>query len=387
MTHRRDWHFITCEYPPGVGGVADHTRRLARALAERQQRVHVWCPAERSEPPLDAGVRVHALAAPFTRGGLRKLHDLLDAEPGPRRLFVQWVPHGYSPRSLNVPFCAWVMARARRGDRVELMVHEPFLAFREGSWRQDAAAVVHRAMIAMLLRAATHVWVSIPAWADAVRPYAGRGLPIEWLPVPSNVTPVDDPARVRAARRRCGGELAMRFGHFGTYGDWTRRELRAVTPLLLARVPGAHLLLVGRDSDRFGAELGAALPELAGRIHWTGVLEEPDLSVHLQACDVMLQPFADGASSRRCSLQAALAHGLATVTTVGRLSEPFWTGTQAAAAVPAGDREALVSAAASLAADAGPRARLGAAGRALYDERFTLQGVVATLLSNDLGSA
>ena len=33
---------------------------------------------------------------------------------------------------------------------VELMVHEPFLAFREGSWRQDLVALVHRLMITVL---------------------------------------------------------------------------------------------------------------------------------------------------------------------------------------------------------------------------------------------
>ena len=36
----------------------------------------------------------------------------------PRRLFVQWVPHGFGYKSLNMPFCLWVWRRARGGDSV-----------------------------------------------------------------------------------------------------------------------------------------------------------------------------------------------------------------------------------------------------------------------------
>ena len=38
-------HFVTCEYPPRVGGVADYTAALARELARRGERVHVWTAA------------------------------------------------------------------------------------------------------------------------------------------------------------------------------------------------------------------------------------------------------------------------------------------------------------------------------------------------------
>ena len=45
---------------------------------------------------------------------------------------MQWVPHGFGYRSMNLGFCLWLRPRARSGDQVELMVHEPYLEF---SWR------------------------------------------------------------------------------------------------------------------------------------------------------------------------------------------------------------------------------------------------------------
>ena len=38
------FHLITCEYPPEVGGVAEHTRSVATGLAAAGVSVHVWCP-------------------------------------------------------------------------------------------------------------------------------------------------------------------------------------------------------------------------------------------------------------------------------------------------------------------------------------------------------
>ena len=69
-------------------------------------------------------------------------------------MIVQWVPHAYGFRAMNLGFCLWLWSRASRGDDIELMVHEPYLAFWGGSWRQTAAAIVHRLMTVVLLRSA-----------------------------------------------------------------------------------------------------------------------------------------------------------------------------------------------------------------------------------------
>ena len=132
-------HLITPEFPPAVGGVGCYTRLVARGLSEAGEEVHVWCPQTEpvlsDPPPPHAADRfsVHPELGEFRRADLDRTGRLLDAFPAPRRMIVQWVPHAYGRHSMNVTFCLWLWRRARHGDRIELMVHEPFLAFWEGN--------------------------------------------------------------------------------------------------------------------------------------------------------------------------------------------------------------------------------------------------------------
>ena len=163
------WHIITSEYPPQTGGVSDYTQLVAQGLAEAGDEVHVWCPsteatsddttdgdAEGAERNVGGpGVLVNRHFGNFRRSDLGRVDDLLEQFSAPRRLLVQWVPHGYGSRSMNLAFCLWLRRRAvKHQDAVEVMVHEPYLNFGEGSWKQSGAAAVHRLMTMVLLNAA-----------------------------------------------------------------------------------------------------------------------------------------------------------------------------------------------------------------------------------------
>jgi hypothetical protein len=45
-TYEREWHIITCEYPPEIGGVADYTFQIAKSLSERGIRAVVGAPGK-----------------------------------------------------------------------------------------------------------------------------------------------------------------------------------------------------------------------------------------------------------------------------------------------------------------------------------------------------
>jgi hypothetical protein len=304
-------------------------------------------------------------------------------DPG-ATVLVQWVPHAFGRQSLNMAFCRWIWRLGRGGLQVEVMIHEPFLSFREGSWRQDGAAVVHRAMIVLLLRAAQRVWVSIPAWQRRVRPWLlGRDVPMTWLPVPSGVGVSVNAERVSAIRARYLGRSRHLLGHFGTYGKATAAPLDASLRRVLRTDPTLSVLLIGRDSERGRDAVLGDIPDAEARVHATGALDADEVSCHLQACDLLLQPYIDGASSRRSTLMAGLAHGLPLVTTVGRLSEEFWEteNGRSLIAVPVDD-EKLADAVRTLLADNGQRERLGPAARALYDRRFALRHIVGALMAS-----
>src|SRR6476646_9304789 len=101
-------HGLTCEYPPQRGGVSDYTYLVAGGLAAAGDEVHVWCPGATGAAPAQRGVTVHRALGRLGLADLRRTGRALDAFPGPRRILLQWVPHGFGMRAMNVPFCAWL---------------------------------------------------------------------------------------------------------------------------------------------------------------------------------------------------------------------------------------------------------------------------------------
>lgn len=381
------WHIITCEYPPQPGGVSDYTKLVAKELAAAGDEVHVWCPPavnatalESCAPAKGGSVYVHRDCGDFKRRDLRLLHAALNQFESPRRLLVQWVPHGYGFRSMNLAFCWWLWRRARRSrDRVEVMIHEPFLPFSAASLKRSAVAAVHRLMTIVLLRAASQVWISSLAWASRLRPYAfGRAWSFDWLPVGSNIPLINNPAAVNVVRTRYAGDERKVVGHFGTYEHNTAQMLDSFLPLTLQHT-GRIVLLMGRGSEQMREQLLQTHPEFADRIHATGVLDPADLSVHLQACDLMLQPYIDGVTGRRTSVMVALSHGIPVVTTQGKLTEPIWIESGAVALAPVNDAAAVEDLVARIFNDPAEQARLGHRAKELYRERFDLAHTIAAL--------
>jgi glycosyltransferase involved in cell wall biosynthesis len=375
------WHIITSEYPPQAGGVSDYTHGVAAGLAAQGDEVHVWCPTCPGTQQQAEGVIVHRELGTLAPSDLRRVGRELDRFSSPRRLLVQWVPHGYGYRSMNLMFCWWLWNRAaRHGDRIEIVVHEPYLAFHPTSLRQNAAALVHRLMTVFLLRAAEQVWMSIPEWERRWRPYAlGRQIRFQWLPIPSNIPITDNPKGIQNVRRRYVADDATLIGHFGTFG-WPITSM--LEPILLGLLEGAAkqtVILMGIGSEKFRAELIRNQPQLSRLVQATGALSGEDLSCHVAACDLLIQPYPDGVSSRRTSFMVGLNHGKPIVTTIGPLSEPFWSETEALALAPVEDSNRFVQLVQLLRTDVAERTRMGRAARALYQERFDISYTIAAL--------
>jgi glycosyltransferase involved in cell wall biosynthesis len=374
MTER---HLITGEYPPASGGVADYTAAIAGGLADAGERVHVWCGGLDGHAE-ENGIVVHRVLGEFAAADLARLSAALDASAGPRRLLVQWVPHAFGRRALNVGFSRWVRSRALdAADDVDVMVHEPFLPF-HGGVRQHAAAAVQRLMTATVIRSARRVWVATPAWADFCRPYARR-TPFSWAPVPSGV-PVCDSNGGESPLRALGVTPGMPLvGCFGRGGGYQREVLADVARLMRSRRSSARLLLIGAGGDELRAHILAADPALGPHVIATGPVPAAVVSHALRACTAMLQPYADGVCGRHSSVMAALAHGSAIVTTDGRFTEPIWRESNAVLLVRSGARAKLADAIAGLLQDEGERARLSAAAVRLYADRFDVRHTIAAL--------
>lgn len=377
------WHVLTGEYParpagasgdggPSSGGVGDYTRALACELLRRGHDVHVWCPSGHPEAG-DGAIRLHSLPDAFGGRARAALQSAWDAMPG--TVLLQYVPNALGAGGLNVPFCRWLLRR--RGNRdVRVMFHEPYFYF---SWSPtgNLRALVQRLMAKLLVEASRKVYLSTEAWRRYL-PSSGAAVV---LPIPSTIPRCADPAAVARVRAELTGSASELVGHFGTYGDHVSRALGPIVPLVLAGRPSASFVCIGRRSDAFAATLRARHPDLAGRIHHTGPLSPQDAASAIRACDVMAQPYPDGITTRRSSVMAPLANGVATVSTAGDLSERIWNDTKAVALAPAGASAAFAAKILGLLEDPAARATLSQSGRQAYDTHFSIERSVDTLLT------
>jgi polysaccharide biosynthesis protein PslF len=335
---------VSGEYPPDVGGLADYTAYLRRALAARGVHVEVLT---RARGPSESSVHrsVH-------RWNARSLAHLVRLAPRHGIVHLQYQPAAFD--LLGDMCLVPLVLRARA--RVVTTFHDarvPYLFPKAGPLRRLAVRLLARTSAAVV---AADVRDLLALRAPAARSYR--------VPIGSNVPNAPPPDYQREVfRARLGlapGQLAVAY--FGLLnaskglptlvGAWQR---------VLAAEPTARLLLLGGatgasdPTDRATAD--RVLPDLdrfGDRVVRTGYLQPAALSAHLLAADVALLPFADGASPRRGSLLACAAHGLPIVSTA-----PASAGLeQVILAVPAGDADALGRAVLRVASEPDLRERL-----------------------------
>lgn len=374
------WHILSPELPPDCGGVGDYAAQVAEGLARAAQGpITVWTPASARRWVGAPGVDVQSLPDRFGPLTTHALAARLDADGADTRLLVQYVPNVLGRRGANLAFCRWLRARHDRGQDVRVMFHEPYLYFR---WRPDhlAVAIAQRAMAATMLRAATEVYVSTSTWRRYLEPYGRAARRAIEIPIPAAIPFVDDNGRV-AARRAAVGARGLTVGHFGSYGSHVAPLLARALTTVLAQARDTTAICTGDRGDLFAADLIRREPSLAGRVHASGRASADAISIDLQACDLLLQPYPDGVTTRRTSLMAGLANGRPVLTTDGSLTEDVWRTTGAVACAPSGDPQAFGTTALRLLHDEAGRAALGSRGRATYLERFDLTHTIAALLA------
>jgi glycosyltransferase involved in cell wall biosynthesis len=390
MSH---WTILTCEYPPRCGGVGDYTAQLAAALVAAGDEVTVVCPprADPSAPAATgAGIEVVVLDDTYGRAGRRILDRMLDerARGSDSSMLVQYVPTGFGLRGANIPFCRWLLARSQKPTSdIRIMFHEPYFEYTWSPLRQNALAAAERVMARTLLRAASRVYLSTDAWRRYLAPHAPNGRADEFLalPIPSAIPKCNDADSVTRRRRQLLGSSTQLIGHFGTFGSQIVPMLTEALVTLLDRRRDLSAVCIGHGSDEFVRSVMEANPAVRGRVHGTGRLEALDTAASIAACDLMLQPYIDGVTTRRTSTMAGLINRRPIVTTTGHLTEPIWQETAAVALGP--DLESLVASAIGLLDSANDRDRLAERGERLYNQRFSLMQTVRCLRGVAEGAA
>jgi glycosyltransferase involved in cell wall biosynthesis len=329
--------FISAEFPPMQGGVGDCTNEIAKALVSRGVETHVVTTADRQLATVDreGGVHIRRLVAKWDWGALptvrRAVRDTradivhIQYQTGAFGMhpMINFTPRLLTSRPLR-PLSPHPNRGSRDGEtgresgvRIVTTFHDlkvPYLFPKAGHMREWVTKVLARSSDAVI---ATNP-------EDHLRLETLGLRHLELVPIGSNIPTAPPPNYQRAEwRTRLGvGEKETLLSYFGFLNESKGAEtlVRA-----LAQISNAKLLMVGGQvgaSDptnvaylervkKLIAELG-----LRPRVLWTGHTPATEVSANLLASDICVLPYRDGASFRRGSFMAALAHGLPIVTTL-----------------------------------------------------------------------
>lgn len=346
------------------------TEQLARAVAVLGYEVHIISSKE-SRPYVTTSWR--SLLEPVDLG-FAQLHPIIKkwnwkavsqvADTAVRHEFdlvnIQYQAAAYDMRSPAINLLPW---RLRGVAKTAVTFHDlrtPYLFPKAGKLRQTA--VYHMA------KQADGIIVTNPGDEDTLRPLVDN--PLAQIPIGSNIiAPAPDAETIQAVREKLGlDDEVVLLGYFGFLN-----ETKGADTLLEAmkRLNGRfHLVFIGgqtgsSDGDNNAAFLGELRQQiddegLTARIHWTGFVDDAEVSTYLHAADLMVMPYHDGASLRRGTLMAALAHKRPLITTTPQLPIPELTHGENIYFIPPNNPNALTLAIQITTTDDALRHRLGA---------------------------
>lgn len=362
---------VTGEYPPMQGGVGAFTRELAQALAALGHTIHVITSTDAAVrhdsshwrdlvEPVDAGYAlIHPRVRRWRYPSLATIVDLsqryeLDL------VNVQYQAAAYNMRSPAINLLPWRM----KGLLVTVVTfHDlrvPYLFPKAGRWRRKAIDfMARRAAGVIATNEADYHALAIPL-ADPDR--------LVKIPIGSNILPhAAATDRTDSVRSKLGLSHSDRLiGYFGFLNE--SKGADSLLRALAALDQHFHLLFIGgefgssdpRNNQQFSQGIRQLASELGlgERVHWTGFVPETEVSAYLYAVEQMVMPYRDGASLRRGTIMAALAHGRPLITTQPALPTPELIHGDNVHFVAPEDSVALAQAIRRLAEDADYRQRL-----------------------------
>ena len=364
---------VTGEYPPMTGGVGAFSQELAQALAAAGHEIHIitstqaWPPDvkkkfQRVQEPLELDfARIHPYVKKWGLGELHKIADIVIRQEL-SLVNIQYQAAAYNMRSPAVNLLPW---RLHGVAVTAVTFHDlrvPYLFPKAGRLR--------RAAVNFMARQADGVIATNPADYQVLQKVAGNSR-VAQIPIGSNIDLYEvTPQEITAAR----AELSLAADDYllGYFGFLNESKGADVLVQALAGLPeNIHLVFIGgragssdaANNAAFGQQLEALIARLglAQRVHWTGFVPAHHVSTWLQAADTLVMPYRDGASLRRGTLMAALAHGRPLVTTTPAAPTPELVHGRNVWLAPPGDAAALAAAIQTVARHPELRQRLGQA--------------------------
>jgi glycosyltransferase involved in cell wall biosynthesis len=331
--------FVTGEYPPMQGGIASHCRVLAQTLTQQGHTVAVFSDEQASS---DApGISLTHKPKHWRYGALKAIdqwakHETLDVI----NLHYQTAAYQMSPFIHFMPDVV-------RSAPVVTTFHDlrfPYLFPKAGRLRDW--------IVMRLARASAGVITTNHEDFRRLQNLKHS----ELIPIGSSIqTPLPPDFQREDWRKRAEAQPEdFLIAHFGflNHSKGIETLLQSVALLVNAGLPMRLLMIGGRtgSSDPTNAAYAGQVDglintlNLKDRICWTGFVDDQAASAFFAAADVVALPFLDGASYRRSSLMAAIAHEAAIVTTKPTISIPTFRNGENLMLVMPGNVKALSAA-------------------------------------------
>ena len=287
---------LTGEYPPSIGGVAGYAGQWVAHVADDEAVAVIRIVTGDSHDATDAVRPVHSVSSWSNLHELNRTRRTIVGDDADCILF-HYVPHMYSPRGLPVGVVVLLLAcrlTARR-TRVISLLHE--FAVAPTTVRSSFASVAQWALTAAIAAMSHRVVLTTPARLQLVaRRLSFVSKKLIFIPIsPSIALP-----SVRYSASRHPVVLHVGSAHPSTRTDWVREAAAQ----LAQSCPEAKCVVTGPTLDAAGVfNVGHVSDEELGRL--------------LASAEVVLQPFSDGASTRRTTIVNALVAGRPVVSSVG----------------------------------------------------------------------
>ncbi len=343
---------ITGEYPPMEGGVGDFTQQLGQTLVTQGHEVYVLAGQDETSPlSSENHLTIHRQVRDWGWAAHSQIMRWVK-QTQPDVINIQYQAAAYQLRGGICLFPRW----QRRNLTIPVVttfhdLRPPYLFPKAGAMREWAICQMAQ-YSSGIITTNDDDYTELTAELIDKEPKPQ----IRLIPIGSNIAPMPpagyDRANWRARHNFGEEELLLGFFGFLNRSKGVETLVKATAKLIQDGVPARLVFIGGRtgSSDLTNAayanEIDALIAEVGITDHvlHTGYSMPADVSAALLATDLCVLPYLDGASLRRGTLHACLAHGLAIVTTTPKTPDPQLQDGKALRLVPPGDSDALAGA-------------------------------------------
>lgn len=324
--------FLVRQLPPALDALGDYTWHLTQVLAKLAVRIEVLTGV--GNGGVADGIGLRATIRGWT---WRDVPQIVSEVRRARPDVVNWqyTPFLYGGKGVAISFAFLpLLLRLLTRSKIVVTCHEVYFPFRlypEFGVKALVWGMLQRAELFLIGLASHGLVVTTGQRARTIRRLFSwkRGW-IRRLPVGANVLPAGGAEARRATVRAAVGarDDTVVLGVFSTLNQHRSLATIIQAVAMLSAKRDVRLLCLGKidRTHRVWKEAMGLAAKLGfdSLIHAPGVQSPQDLSAALQALDIYLALYDDGASGVRTTLTTALAHGLPVISTRGASTDADW---------------------------------------------------------------